>query len=450
MIMALLLCGIIGLLVCVLLGMAFGIMQSAILALNRTRLLQLFAAEHPEKTDEQEIFRDTKDVYFVSRLGLSVALAVAGFCAYALFHLGLEQLPLQLDSTCRRLVGGALTVFTVLQIFLLCVFGIPRLILRQPSIEAGTQYVPWMRFFMRFAQPLARFARIRSYLPLGHLLPPHRLTKTDLVALVTDLEVGEKEAPAESEEAAPAATEEPASEEPDEEEIIYNILDLEETWVREVMRPINSVIAIRLSDLSFDRLRALAASTGYSRFPVYRERIVNLSGYVNVHDILHNEDASRSVESFIIPAYYVPEYMQVSVLLREFLERGIQVAVVVDEYGGCSGWVTREDVFDEIVGVFDPNRRLVREQEDGSYLVDGEVRIDELAEELPLTFEEPEYDTLAGFILMTLGILPAVGATVATDEAVFTVEKMDGSRIAEVRVRLPKSETEENQSGDDV
>ena len=202
------------------------------------------------------------------------------------------------------------------------------------------------------------------------------------------------------------------------------------------MRPINTVFAIRLSDLSFERVRALARSTGYSRFPVYRERIIQLFGYVSVHDILHNEDPSRSIESFIVPAYFVPEFMRVNVLLQEFLERGIQVAVVVDEYGGCSGWITREDVFDEIVGVFDPNRHILREQEDGSYLADGGARIDEVSEEQPLTFEEPEYDTLAGFMLMSLGVLPEVGAKVKTDEAVFTIEKMEENRIAEVRIQL--------------
>jgi aspartyl-tRNA synthetase len=117
------------------------------------------------------------------------------------------------------------------------------------------------------------------------------------------------------------------------------------------MKPINTVVAIRLSDLTPERLFALARGTGYSRFPVYRERIVNLSGYISVYDVLHG-DPERPIESYVTPAYFVPEFMKVNVLLQEFLEKEIQVAVVVDEYGGCSGWITREDIFEIVERLF--------------------------------------------------------------------------------------------------
>jgi putative hemolysin len=99
--------------------------------------------------------------------------------------------------------------------------------------------------------------------------------------------------------------------------------------------------------LTPERLFALARGTGYLRFPVYRERIVNLSGYISVYDVLHG-DPERPIESYVTPAYFVPEFMKVNVLLQEFLEKEIQVAVVVDEYGGCSGWITREDIFEVV------------------------------------------------------------------------------------------------------
>ena len=89
-----------------------------------------------------------------------------------------------------------------------------------------------------------------------------------------------------------------------------------------------------------ETVRRLARRTGYSRFPVYHDRIVELVGFVNVYDILHNDDDSRSLESFIRPAYFVPEFMRVSDLLQEFLNRDRDAAVVIDEHGGSSGWIT--------------------------------------------------------------------------------------------------------------
>jgi putative hemolysin len=200
------------------------------------------------------------------------------------------------------------------------------------------------------------------------------------------------------------------TEETDEEEIIYNILDLDDTMVREVMRPINTVVAIHLGAMTVAHVRDLARRTGYSRFPVYREGIVDLTGFVSIYDILNDPDDSRPLEAYVQPAYYVPEFMCVRALLREFRNRNLDAAVVVDEHGGSSGWVTREDVIEEIVGAvedeFDDWRGQFEKCENGSYLVDGALHIDDVADQLDLEFDAIEYDTLAGYLLMTLGHIP--------------------------------------------
>ena len=194
--MGLILSGVLGIVICILLGMAFSIMESAILALNRSRLLQLFADEHPEETDEQEIFRDTKEVYFVSRLGLCVVLVVGGFCAFVTFHEILTQFLDEQTFPSLRLLAAALTLLVVVPVFLFSVYGVPRLIMRQPLLATGSEVPAWMRIFLRLVRPWGKLARIRNYLPLGAILAHHRLTKTELVALVTDLEIAEKETPA--------------------------------------------------------------------------------------------------------------------------------------------------------------------------------------------------------------------------------------------------------------
>jgi magnesium and cobalt transporter len=410
------------------LGGVFSAMESVLLAMNRARRLQLFGDEHPQPMDEQNIFRETKDVYFVSRLGLCATLVSAGFCAFQVIWLtGLFRSPLG---------AGLAMVLLVPPPYAFAVFGLPRLLSRQTAAEAAEGLPGWMRAFMRFVRPLAILSRLAALPPIRDHLPHHQLTKSDLVSLVTDLDPDENDPDDTPDGESNGADED---EETDEEEIIYNILDLEETLVREVMEPVNSVVAVRLG-VPTQSVRDLSAQTGYSRFPVYREKIVALTGYVSIYDILSDPDPDKPLDAYVQPAYFVPEFMRVSRLLQEFQNRKIDAAIVVDEYGGTSGWVTREDVLEEIVGEiedeFDTLEHRIRKCDDGAYLVNGALDTDDLAEELPLTFEEPQYDTLAGFILMVLGRIPKTGERIETDEAVFTVERMESNRIAEVRIEL--------------
>jgi CBS domain containing-hemolysin-like protein len=325
-------------------------------------------------------------------------------------------------------------------VFLFVVYGVPRLLLRQEGMESDDDIPRWLRPFLGMVRSLRVLSRVFYLLPFGGLFQHHQLTKSDLLALVTDLEWEDDDEEPEAEPATEASEglNEEEEEETDEEEIIYNILDLEETLVREVMKPINSVVAIRLGRNSAEDVKELAARTGYSRFPVYRDRIVDLVGYVSIYDILRNENPNRPLESFLTPAYFVPEFMKLNTLLAEFLRRGERVAIVVDEYGGSSGWVTREDVLEEIVGEiedeFDTRAKGLRELENGEYLAEGAMNVDDFTEETGLTFEESrQYDTLAGFILMRLQRMPREGDRVETEEAVYEVTRMEMNRVAEIK-----------------
>jgi len=438
------------------LGVAFSLLETSILMLNRMRLVQLFADEHPELTNEQGIFRETKEVYHVSRLGLCATLVVAGLCLWRIlkavfFGFGFWRL--------RHPEAGGVLVFALAclllpPLYLSLVYTVPRLLVRQGSVKTEAQLPGWMHLLLLVVRVLGAGFRVFSLLPTRRLSLHHRLTKNDLLALVTDLDQVEGTEEQEKQGKAGAlnegaATGEAPEEEADGEELIYNILDMEETLVREVMRPINTVVAVRLGRSTVDDLRDLARRTGYSRFPVYRDRILDLVGYVSIYDIVNADEPSsagepsRSLESFVTPAYVVPEFMRVSELLQEFMKRHVQVAIVVDEYGACSGWVTREDVLEEIVGEiedeFDRRSQLLRKSGEDEWLADGSINVDDLKEEIPLELlesSESQYDTLAGFLLMHLGRMPEAGEKFETDKAVFTVERLEGHRIAEVRIAL--------------
>ncbi len=430
-------------------GMAFSALESAVLALNRIRLLRLFSDEVADASSEQEIFRDTKDTYALTRLGVNASILVVGLCCMMLSARVLHHLlpPDGAFGAFSRnvLLALVVTLVLVVPLHLLFVFAVPRFLGRRITLSTDAELPVWVRHFHRALHPLSVISRQASRLWHGLLLPHYHLTKNDVVALVTHLDLEDEEEDAADADTVKHDTEE--EEETDEEEIIYNLLDLENTLVREVMKPINSVVAIRLEGATLKRLYALSRRTGYSRFPVYHDRIVDLVGYVNVYDALNSSDSDCDLEGLIEAPFFVPEFMRVSELLTEFRRREKHAAVVVDEYGGSSGWITREDVLEEIVGEiedeFDARRNRIYPCEDGSYLIEGSLDIDDLAEELDLEIEdaEPQYDTVAGFILMRLGRIPVFGDSVPWGNANLIVERMHKNQIAQIRVRFGVSES---------
>ncbi len=429
-------------------GMAFSALESAVLALNRIRLLRLFSDEVPDASSEQEIFRDTKDTYALTRLGVNASILVVGLCFVTLASQSIAQFLPPGSSfgayTRNMLLALLAALVLVVPLHLLFVFAIPRFLGRRITVATDAELPAWVRHFHRTVHPLSVISRQASRFWHGLLLPHYHLTKNDVVALVTHLDLEEDEDDEASDDSVNDEAED--EEETDEEEIIYNLLDLENTLVREVMKPINSVVAIRLEGATLKRLFALSRRTGYSRFPVYHDRIVDLVGYVNVYDALNVNGKATNLEALIEQPFFIPEFMRVSELLAEFRRREKHAAVVVDEYGGSSGWITREDVLEEIVGEiedeFDARRNRIYPCEDGSYLIEGSLDIDDLAEELDLEIEdaEPQYDTVAGFILMRLGRIPQTGDSVPWGNASLVVERMQENKIAQIRVRFGASE----------
>ncbi|MGH9410882.1 MAG: hemolysin family protein, partial [Vicinamibacterales bacterium] len=137
----------------------------------------------------------------------------------------------------------------------------------------------------------------------------------------------------------------------DERRLLQSIVDFGDTLVREVMTPRPDIIAMR-ADATVDDLRAVFREQEYSRFPVYRDNLDNIVGIIRVKDLLHlaADDPRQPITPLVRPAAFVPETKRVPELLKEFQRRQLQIAIVVDEYGGTAGLVTIEDLLEEIVG----------------------------------------------------------------------------------------------------
>ncbi len=167
-------------------------------------------------------------------------------------------------------------------------------------------------------------------------------------------------------------------------------------------------------------MRRLLREQAYSRVPVYKESLDNILGVVFVKDLVQLTDADeRAVTAIMRSAYVVPETKPVSDLLREFQRRRVQIAIVVDEYGGTAGLVTLEDLLEEIVGEirdeYDEESEPIVDLGEGVFAFSGKVDIDELADRLGVEIAREGFETVGGYLLARLGRVPAVGETLDVD-----------------------------------
>jgi CBS domain containing-hemolysin-like protein len=222
-------------------------------------------------------------------------------------------------------------------------------------------------------------------------------------------------------------------------ELLQSIVDFTETVVREVMTPRPDIIAIR-QDASLGDLRSLFREEQYSRMPVYRDSLDNIVGIVFVKDLVAlPPGAEPPMTTLMRSAYFVPESKRVSELLKEMQRRQMQMAIVVDEYGGTAGLVTVEDLLEEIVGEirdeYDVESETVTEEAPGVFVFSGKVSIDEVGDRLGVGIEREGVETVGGFLLSHLGRMPYVGETFDVEGLSVEVLEVERRRITKVRVR---------------
>lgn len=231
----------------------------------------------------------------------------------------------------------------------------------------------------------------------------------------------------------------------DEREMIHSIFEFGDTVAREVMVPRIDLVCVADTETVADALR-LVREHGHSRLPVYHESIDQIVGVVHVKDLLgfmQDGHEQTSVKEAARPAYFIPESKPLDGLFREMRRRKAHMAIVVDEYGGTAGMVTIEDLLEEIVGPildeYDVEEKLLEVVNEHVTLVDGRVSLDEVNEQLALELPVGEVDTIGGFVYSLLGRVPGQGESVTYDGIELFVERLEGHRIARVRItrRVP-------------
>lgn len=240
------------------------------------------------------------------------------------------------------------------------------------------------------------------------------------------------------------STDNEASEE--EKNILKGIVKFGSITVKQIMRTRLDVSGIEY-DISFGDLKKKVEELHYSRLPVYKKSLDELSGMVHTKDLIPylNEPDNFDWRTLLRPTYFVHEHKLIEDLLQEFQAKRIHFAIVVDEFGGTSGIVTLEDILEEIIGdikdEFDDEEAVNKQLDDGSYVFEGRTMINDVCKTMNLsadTFDtvRGESDSLAGLILELSGEIPSVNDVIPCGDFEFTILDADSSRIKKVKVAI--------------
>ena len=232
-----------------------------------------------------------------------------------------------------------------------------------------------------------------------------------------------------------------------EDQILQGIINFGTTDTKQVMCPRIDVFALE-KDMSFEEILPLIIEKGFSRIPVYNNKMDQIDGILYVKDLMPNINTlAFQWQELLREPYYVPENKKLDDLLNEFKVKKMHMAVVVDEYGGTSGIVTLEDLIEEIVGdisdEFDEEELEYSKIDEKNFVVDAKVGLKDFYKIIQIeeveAFEKAkgEAETLAGFILEIAQQLPVFGQKIIFEKITFTIELVDKKRIKQIKVTLP-------------
>lgn len=233
-------------------------------------------------------------------------------------------------------------------------------------------------------------------------------------------------------------------------EMINNIFEFDDIDVGDIMTHRTEIIGVEV-DAPLGSVVEASIREGCSRIPVYEEDLDTIIGIVYIKDLLKYIGAAlpgeSSLRDVMRTAYFVPETKRCGELFKEMTAKRIQIAIVVDEYGGTAGLVTLEDVLESIVGSiqdeYDDEAEDILKIDESTFRLDGATDIEEIEELTGVVLPEGEYDTIAGFVIRQLGYLPQEGETpeVEYEGLRFLVEAVEDKRIATLQVKLAPKES---------
>jgi CBS domain containing-hemolysin-like protein len=327
---------------------------------------------------------------------------------------------------------AGIIVATVIMTLLTVVFGelAPKTFAVSHAERIALAMAQPIKLYIRIIAPLVFiFNKLSNYvikLTGGEVKPaPQLLTEEEMKAMIS---IGEEEGTLEKEE----------------KKMLHNVFEFGDKSVSEAMLPRTEIISIPEDAVVADVLD-LVSEKGYSRYPVIRETVDNITGMLYVKDILRTmakEEVSpqTSIKRFVRDTYYVPESKMVTALLDDMQKNKFQIAIIIDEYGGTAGLITLEDMIEEIVGEFQDEFEAIEAEkeveivDESTFVVSGSTSIDEINELVGVELESEEFNTIGGFLFGMFGHLPKVGEQIRYKNIRFLILEMESKKIEKIKI----------------
>lgn len=431
-----------------LLNAFFAMSEIAIISLNDTKIDKLAEEGHKRARQVKKLTENSSN--FLSTIQIGVTLA--GFLTSAT---AAQSFATMLTDAIAKtaianivplgLISGVSTVLiTLITSYFSLVLGelAPKKIAMQKPEKVSFAVVPILLFVSKVTKPFVKILSVstNAVVRLFGLDPnadEEEVTEEEIRMMV---DVGEEKGVIENVQ----------------KEMINNIFEFDDIDVADIMTHRTDMACVDTEDSLADTIK-LSIEEGYSRIPVYEEDPDNVVGIVYIKDLLKyigtTLPKSKGLKDVMRKAYFVPESKRCGALFTEMTEKHIQMAIVVDEYGGTAGLVTLEDIVEAIVGniqdEYDNEDEEISKINETTFTIDGVTDLEEVEEQIGIKFPEDDYDTLGGFIISRLGFLPQDGDmnSVEFENVRFTVLNVEERRIGKVKVEiLPKPEADEKQT----
>ncbi|MBR2590934.1 MAG: HlyC/CorC family transporter [Clostridia bacterium] len=418
----------------------FSMSEIALITLNDNKIDKL-AGEGNKKAKKIADFTANSGK-FLSTIQIGVTLA--GFLASAFAadsFVGYILIGLKITDTHPhyRLISNLILIaITILMSYFTLVLGelVPKKIGMQKAEKVSFAVIDVLRFFGALFSPLVKILSVSAnavvrLLGMNPNADEETVTEEEILMMV---DVGEEK----------GVIEEAQS------EMVSNIFEFDDVTAGELMVHRTEIVAVEMED-SIEEVLTLACESGRSRIAVYEEDIDSIKGVIYVKDLIpyvgKNVPKSVTVKSLIRPALFVPESKKADDLFEDMCKSRIQIAVVVDEYGGTAGIITLEDLVESIVGdiqdEYDDEEADFEKVDEGIYNFEGDCDIEDAEDSLNISLPIDDYDTLAGFVLEQLGDIPDEGDSFEYKNLTFTVTEMDENKIEKIRVKVNEKEKEE-------
>lgn len=404
-------------LVCLVLSAFYSGSETALVSVNKLRINQLVEAKDKKAMIIHRLVEAPDRMLALTLVGTNLANILIAQYGDRLT----EQV---LPNLSGKKIQGVISILYVT--ILLLIFGeiLPKTVFRVKADILALRYAVLLRISEYILAPLIYFVQI----------------VTKFLVRIVDRGTSEPNVDAQREELRLLATmgEQSGNLHAEQRRMIHRLLNIQDRTVRQVMVPLVDIVAIEKTTTCEDFLQ-IAADSGYSRLPVYNERIYDIIGIVNLLDVIYAENLPDTIEKFIRKdLHVVPESKNINALLREIQQTQHTMVFAVDEYSGIVGLVTVEDLVEEIVGEFADER----DDPDSIHLIapeiiecEGRTEIDILDEQYGLSIPEGDYETIAGYILERTGTIPETGTELELGDSVITILDSDTRAIKKIRIR---------------